>query len=111
MSTRVLIAIVLGAFLTSAALAQTPVPNAPLSVSSVPKTRDGKPKAKELRAACRAEASAKGLAGKERNDAAIACLRAGRPDLARRFDCRKEARAKGLSGKELSAAVQLCVRG
>jgi hypothetical protein len=63
-----------------------------------------------LRAACRAEADAQGLTGKARNQAAIACFRKGRPDLAKRFDCRKEAKAKGLSGSDLSAAVQSCAK-
>jgi hypothetical protein len=77
-------------------------------VPTVPLTRDGKPKAKELRAACKAQAETKGLKGKDAKDAWIACYRAGRPDLAKRFDCRKEAKAKGLKDDELKAAYKAC---
>jgi hypothetical protein len=97
--------------LAGESLAQSAAPSsAATSVADVPKTRDGKPRSKELRAACRAEADAQGLTGKARNQAAIACFRKGRPDLAKRFDCRKEAKAKGLSGSDLSAAVQSCAK-
>jgi hypothetical protein len=111
---RLLIAVVVSAGLAGESVAQTAAPPAATpavtapSVANVPRTRDGKPRSKELRAACRAEADAKGLKGRERSDAAIACFRKERPDLAKRFDCRKEAKAKGLSGKDLSAAVTTC---
>jgi hypothetical protein len=113
---RLMIAIIVSAGLAGEALAQAAAPPASApgvaspSVAAVPRTRDGKPRSKELRAACRAEADAKGLKGRDRNDAAIACFRRERPDLAKRFDCRKEAKAKGLSGKDLSAAVTTCAK-
>lgn len=89
----------------SPAVASQPAP----TVAAVPKTRDGKPKSRELRAACKAEA--KGLKDKDGRDAWIACYRAGRPDLAKRFDCRTDARVKGLAGDALKAAVKSCATG
>lgn len=114
---RFIIVLVAATFVSSFAFAQLSPPTktaavsppaAAPSVAGVPTTRDGKPKARELRAACRREAEAKGLKDQEGRNAWIACYRAGRPDLAKRFDCRKEAKARGLSGVELEALLKAC---
>jgi hypothetical protein len=80
----------------------------PASVAKVAKDRNGRPKAKEVLAACKADAATKGLGAKEEREAWVACYRQARPDLAKRFDCRKEARAKGLKDDELKAALKEC---
>ena len=80
----------------------------PASVTSVAKDRNGRPKAKEVLAACKADAATKGLGAKEEREAWVACYRQARPDLAKRFDCRKEARAKGLKDDELKTALKEC---
>ena len=80
----------------------------PASVANVAKDRNGRPKAKEVLAACKADAAGKKLAAKEEREAWVACYRQARPDLAKRFDCRKDARAKGLKDDELKAAMKEC---
>lgn len=71
-------------------------------------TRDGKPTAVAVRAACKAEIDGRGLSGGERTAALTACFNAKRPDLAQRAECRKEARGKGLDGADLRKAVESC---
>lgn len=71
-------------------------------------TRDGKPTAVAVRAACKAEIDGRGLSGGERTAALTACFNAKRPDLAQRAECRKEARGKGLDGADLRKAVEAC---
>jgi hypothetical protein len=80
----------------------------PASVANIAKDRNGRPKAKETLAACKADAAAKNLAAKEERETWIACYRQARPDLAKRFDCRKEAKAKGLKDEALKAAMKEC---
>ena len=73
-------------------------------------TRDGKPTAVAVRAACKEEVDGRKLEGSERVAALNACFNTKRPDLAQRAECRKEARGKGLDGADLRKAVESCVR-
>lgn len=73
-------------------------------------TRDGKPTAVAVRAACKEEVDGRKLEGSERIAALTACFNGRRPDLAQRSECRKEARAKGLDGADLRKAVDACAR-
>ena len=73
-------------------------------------TRDGKPTAVAVRAACKDEVDGRKLQGPERIAALTACFNGKRPDLAQRSECRKEARAKGLDGADLRKAVDACAR-
>jgi hypothetical protein len=73
-------------------------------------TRDGKPTATAVRAACKTEIDERGLDGSARTAALVACFNAKRPDLAQRAECRKDAREKGLDGQDLRKAVAGCGR-
>jgi hypothetical protein len=73
-------------------------------------TRDGKPTAATVRAACKDEVDGRNLSGSTRTAALVACFNARRPDLAQRAECRKEARDKGLDGEPLRKAVDACAR-
>ncbi|MCA0421034.1 MAG: hypothetical protein LCH80_20265 [Proteobacteria bacterium] len=73
-------------------------------------TRDGKPTAVAVRAACKDEVDGRKLQGSERIAALTVCFNAKRPDLAQRSECRKEARSKGLDGADLRKAVDACAR-
>jgi hypothetical protein len=73
-------------------------------------TRDGKPTARAVRAACKSEVETKGLRGAERKTAAATCFKEKRPDLAARAECRKQAKGKGLDGQALKDAVTACVK-
>jgi hypothetical protein len=73
-------------------------------------TRDGKPTAATVRAACKEEVDGRNLSGSTRTAALVACFNAKRPDLAQRAECRKEARDKGLDGEPLRKAVDACAR-
>lgn len=80
----------------------------PPSLSDLPTDRKGRPRAKELRAACKADAQ--GLRGPDRKRAVRDCIAQRRPDLAKRMDCRRDAKSRGLTGAELKAAVKSCAR-
>lgn len=73
-------------------------------------TRDGRPTAATVRATCKTEIDARGLAGSERTAALVACFNGRRPDLAQRAECRRDARGKGLDGTALRQAVDACAR-
>ena len=73
-------------------------------------TRDGKPTAVAVRAACKDEVDGRKLEGSARIAALTACFNGKRPDLAQRSECRKDARAKGLDGADLRKAVDACAR-
>jgi len=73
-------------------------------------TRDGKPTAVAVRAACKDEVDGRKLEGSQRVAALTACFNTKRPDLAQRAECRKEARGKGLDGADLRKAVESCAR-
>ena len=73
-------------------------------------TRDGKPTAVAVRAACKDEVDGRKLQGSERIAALTACFNGKRPDLAQRSECHKEARSKGLDGADLRKAVDACAR-
>lgn len=78
--------------------------------AALPLTRDGKPQAKALRAACRVEAEGKGLKKREQpyRDAMRTCIGRDRPDLVKAFDCRKEAREKGIEKTARRAYIKEC---
>lgn len=71
-------------------------------------TKDGQPKAADVRSGCREEAKTKGLKGQALRDSVDQCFRAKRPDLAKAADCRKEAKAKNLEGKDRNAFMKTC---
>ena len=72
-------------------------------------TRDGKPLAKDVRASCRAEAAAKGLAKGDAYRALMKeCIGKQRPDLVRSYECRQEIRAKKLEKSERAAYFKQC---
>lgn len=73
-------------------------------------TRDGKPTANAVRAACKEEIDKRGLAGSGRTAALVACFNDRRPDLAQRAECRREARGKGLDDEALRTAIADCAR-
>ena len=88
-----------------AATAPTPAPAAGMEM-----TKDGKPKAKAVRDACRTEAEGEGLKGMAKQKAVSACLVKQRPDLAEKEQCRMDGRAKGLKKDELKAFVKDCAK-
>jgi len=95
----------------AAAAAGTTAPQAAAGgTAALPTTRDGKPQAKALRAACRTEAAAKGLKTREQpyRDFMRDCIGKQRPDLVKAFDCRKEARDKNVAKSERRAYIKQC---
>lgn len=71
---------------------------------------DGRPTVAAARAACKAEADGKRLAGPERRAALIACFNEKRPDIAERASCRSDVRQQGLEGEMLRKALEACGR-
>ena len=123
------LAILVGAAMASPASAQTnpasagaadpapaeaASPDAPASATkpamTPAMTKDGKPMAKEVRAACRETAKGNGLKGDELHKAVSECLIKQRPDLAAKEQCRMDGRAKGLRKDGLKAFVQDCAK-
>jgi hypothetical protein len=96
----------------AAAPATTPSPAtaAPMAVP-ISTTKDGKPKAKEVRKACAADAKAKGLKGDDKRKAEMDCVVKERPDLAAKEQCRMDGKAKGLKKDELKSFVKDCAKG
>jgi hypothetical protein len=103
-----------------AVFAQTPAPSvptapvvapAPAAPSAIPLTKDGKPRAKEVRAACRAEAKGQGLKGDARKQAVADCVVKQRPDLAARMQCSMDPKAKGLDRDAKRAFIKDCIKG
>ena len=95
--------------------AQTPaVTPAPASTSQpAPQetlTKDGKPKAKLVRAQCRTEAETQGLKGMDKRKAVSACLVKQRPDLAVKEQCRMDGHEKGLKKDGLKSFVKDCAK-
>ncbi len=102
----------------SAASAQTNAPaptsapvTTPVAPSDVPLTKNGKPRAKELRAACRDEAKGQGLKGDARKQAVVDCVSTQRPDLAARLKCGMDPQAKGLDKEAKRAFIKDCAKG
>ena len=94
------------------ALAQTaaPAPAAPAATSATPSlTKSGKPRAKEVRAQCRAESKAQGLKGAERKQATADCVIKQRPDLAAREKCKRDPQTKGMDKAARKAFIKDCV--
>ncbi len=94
------------AFSAPIAFAQT----APAPAATTPAlTKDGKPKAKEVRAACKTEAESKSIAkGEPRKAFMRECIGKQRPDLVKAFDCRKEAKEKNLDKDARKAFMKEC---
>ena len=88
--------------------AAAPTPAAP---AAIPTTKNGKPRAKELRAACRDEAKGQGLKGDARKQAVADCVIKQRPDLAARMQCSMDPKAKGLDREAKRAFIKDCVKG
>lgn len=106
-----IIAFILAAGFIMLAAASVNAQTAPATSPAVaPKlTKDGKPLAKEVRATCRAEAAAKGLAKGDGYRAAMKeCIGKQRPDLVRAYECRQEVRAKKLEKSERAAYLKEC---
>ncbi|WP_158807658.1 PsiF repeat-containing protein [Beijerinckia sp. L45] len=104
--------------LAAPAFAQSATPAAPTTAPAAATTapemnKDGKPKAKAVRKACRTEAKSQGLKGDAREKAITDCFVKQRPDLAAketaRDQCRADAKAKGLEkGADRKAFVKSC---
>jgi len=72
-------------------------------------TKDGKPRGKDVRAACKTEANAKGLAKGDAYRAFMKeCIGKQRPDLVKSYDCRQEAKAKKLEKDERKSFMKQC---
>ncbi len=107
------IGLVIVAILSLSGIETAMAQSAPAATPSPPVaatlTKDGKPRAKEVREQCRAEAKAKGI---QRGEAFRAhmkqCIGAKRPDLVKAFECREEAKAKGLEKPAIKAYVKEC---
>lgn len=109
--------------LAAPAFAQSATPATPVAPAAAPAattpapdmTKDGKPKAKEVRQTCRAEAKSQGLKGDAREKAVSDCFVKQRPDLAGREaaldQCRADAKAKGVAkGDERKAFMKSCIK-
>ena len=95
---------------TPAPAAPVVAPAAPAPVAPTTKlTKDGKPKAKEVRATCKAEASAKGLAKGDAYRAFMKeCIGKQRPDLVKSYECRQEAKTKNLDKDARKTFMKEC---
>jgi hypothetical protein len=72
-------------------------------------TKDGKPKAKEVRATCKAEAATKSLTKGDAYRAFMKeCIGKQRPDLVKSYECRQEARAKKLDKDARATFMKEC---
>ncbi len=102
-----------------AVLAQTapvaPTPATPSPVTPAPAapaaklTKDGKPKAKEVRANCKAEAGTKGLAKGDAYRAFMKeCIGKQRPDLVKTYECRQEMKTKNLDKDARKTFMKEC---
>jgi hypothetical protein len=108
-----------GLLVTGSAFAQQNPPAAapPASQSAAPAetapamTKSGKPKAKDVREQCRADADSKGLKGKERRKAVEDCFVKARPDLAAKEECRLDPKLKALDKDARKAAIKECIEG
>jgi psiF repeat len=86
-------------------VAPTPAPASP----AVSLTKDGKPKAKDVRATCKAEAGTKGLAKGEAYRAFMKeCIGKQRPDLVKTYECRQEMKAKNLDKDARKTFMKEC---
>jgi hypothetical protein len=112
-----LLALCVSLFLTNPTFAQTAAPavSAPATPAAPELDKQGRPKAKEVRADCKADAEAKGLKGDDKREAVMACVVKQRPDLAAKMaareQCRTDGKAKGLQKDELKAFVKDCAKG
>ena len=94
-----------------AQVAPTSPPSAAPPAAEVPKlTRDGKPRAKEVRSSCRDAAKAKDLKPREQPFRSFMrdCIGKQRPDLVKAYDCRQEARDKKVEKAEIRAYIKTC---
>ena len=87
-----------------------PAATTPTTAEAPKLTRDGKPRAKEVRSGCRDEAKAKGLKPREQTfrDHMRNCIGKQRPDLVKAYDCRQEAREKKIAKSEIRAYIKAC---
>ncbi len=81
-------------------------------------TKSGKPKARDVREDCRAEAKTQGLKGAERRKAVEDCFIKARPDLAAKEkaraavkeECRQDPKLKDMDKDARKAAIKECVK-
>jgi psiF repeat len=72
-------------------------------------TKDGKPKAKEVRATCKAEAATKSLTKGDTYRAFMKeCIGKQRPDLVKTYECRQEMKSKNLEKDARKAFMKEC---
>lgn len=72
-------------------------------------TKDGKPKAKEVRATCKAEAATKSLTKGDAYRAFMKeCIGKQRPDLVKTYECRQEMKSKNLEKDARKAFMKEC---
>ncbi len=112
------LALCMSLFFTDRTFAQTapapaPAPSAvsPASPAAPELDKQGRPKGKEVRAECKADADSKGLKGDDKRKAMMECVVKQRPDLAAKEQCRMDGFAKGLRKEELKAFVKDCAKG
>ncbi len=95
-----------------AVLAQTiPAPSAPVATPApaAKLNKDGKPKAKEVRATCKAEAGTKSLSKGDAYKAFMKdCIGKQRPDLVKAYECRQEAKSKNLDKDARKTFMKEC---
>ncbi len=95
------------------AVAATPA--APATTPAAPELdTQGRPKAKAVRAACKADAETKSLTGDDKRRAVTACVIKQRPDLAGKLEakqqCRVDGEAKDLKKDALKRFVKDCAK-
>ena len=93
--------------------ATTATPVAPAAAPNM--TKDGKPKAKDVRLACRTEVKSQGLKGAAREKAVSDCFIKQRPDLASRetarVQCAADAKAKNVAkGDDRKTFMKSCIK-
>ena len=96
----------------AAAPAATPAaaataPAAPASSATL--TKDGKPRMKVVRAACRDEVKGQNLKGDARKQAMGDCIVKQRPDMQAQVKCGLDPSLKGMDKAGRHAAIQACV--
>jgi hypothetical protein len=93
----------------AAAPAATATPAAATPAATTELTKDGKPRMKSVRAACRAEVKDQSLKGDARKQAMADCIVKQRPDMEAKVKCQMDPSLKGMEKSARHAAIQACV--
>ena len=104
------------AFAQTAAPAAAPAPAAPAATTPAPAasassemTKDGKPRMKVVREACKEETKTGGLKGDARRQAMADCIIKQRPDMEAKIKCSMDPSLKGMEKDARKVAVKACV--